>query len=237
MRAILVCVEYEDYLSLTLPYNRHHFDEVMVVTTENDLGTHRVAARHGAKIFTTSSFYSNGAYFNKWAALEEGLEAYGRHGLIAIMDADIVWPKNLPCTEFQMGNLYTPFRRICPVGRIWRVPEEIKWRNYRQKKDKDFVGYTQIFHAEDPVLPPPPWHELDWMHAGGGDYGFQNLWPTKNKIRPRWEVLHLGTTSKNWCGRVTQRLDGKKIEGLRQKVRISSEVMLKHQMLRTNREK
>jgi hypothetical protein len=32
LRAIMVAVNYSDLLSITLPYNRHHFDQVMIVT-------------------------------------------------------------------------------------------------------------------------------------------------------------------------------------------------------------
>ena len=37
MRAILVAVDYADLLAITLPYNRQHFYEVMVVTSLDKL--------------------------------------------------------------------------------------------------------------------------------------------------------------------------------------------------------
>ena len=47
MRAITVCVEYSDYLSHTLPYNRHQFSEWMIVTTPEDKATRDVASSLG----------------------------------------------------------------------------------------------------------------------------------------------------------------------------------------------
>ncbi len=43
LRVVIVCVDYSDYLALTLPYNRHHFDEVLVITTSTDVITREVA--------------------------------------------------------------------------------------------------------------------------------------------------------------------------------------------------
>lgn len=210
MKAILVCVDYSDYLSLTLPYNCHHFSEIMVITTPADRQTQEtVASVSNAKIFCTNSFYDNGAYFNKWKALEQGLDALGRDGIICIMDADIFWPKQIPEWSIQKGNLYTPFRRMGNIIDQFTVPAENEWIKYRRHRIvKDWSGYSQIFHADDPHLGPAPWHQIDWKHAGGADTFFQEKWLPGEKIRPPFEVLHVGPAGQNWCGRSTPYLDG-----------------------------
>ena len=208
MRAILVSVDYWDLLKLTLPYNRHHFTDVMIVTSLKDEKTKEVAKKYDAQVHETNSFYENGATFNKWKALEEGLDKFGRHGILCIMDADIVWPYKIPPEEYQFGKIYTPNRLICP-DLIQSVPEELCWgKRYRTFRDGEWAGYSQIFHAEDPVLPKPPWHSINWKHAGGADSDFQKLWTPVNKTRPSWKVLHIGLPGKNWCGRATPFLDG-----------------------------
>lgn len=209
MRAILVSVDYADLLSLTLPYNRHHFDDVMVVTSLADTETHEIADQNNARVFSTNAFYDNEAIFNKWKALEQGLDAFGRTGWLCIMDADVLWPKILPpnfCME--KYKLYTPYRRMYP-SIPQRSPPEEQWSKYPLHRQKtEWAGYSQIFHAEDPCLGEPPWHEQDWTHAGGADSFFQRKWDKSNKVRPNWEVLHLGQPGQNWCGRVSTLADG-----------------------------
>lgn len=210
MRAILVSVDYYDYLAITLPYNRHHFEEVMVVTNTTDSVTKLVAEENDCRIYSTDSFYSDGAVFNKWRALEEALDSYGREGWMCIMDADVLWPKSIPHYQLRVGNLYTPKRRMMLDPSDLPITED-QWKTYPlHRQQQEFAGYTQIFHCDDPHLPDPPWHETDWRHAGGADSFFQDCWPKERKIRPPFEVLHLGESGKNWCGRVVPYLDGYK---------------------------
>lgn len=223
LRAILVCVDYSDYLSVTLPYNRHHFSEVMVVTSTVDEQTVEVAKANNAKVFRTASFYTDGARFNKFRALEEGLDVFGRHGWLCIMDADILWPKHIdwsfltadrlcetPTGQYfsQHSYLYTPLRRMwedCDTN----IPQEPYWSQFPlHPQQVEWAGYTQIFHADDPALGLAPWHQTNWRHAGGADSWFQRKWSNESKLRPPFTCLHLGKAGHNWCGRATPYLDG-----------------------------
>lgn len=223
MRAILCAVDYSDILRLTLPYNRHHFDSVTVVTSPDDYpNVEPVARANAAKVVVTDLFYRSGAKFNKFAALEHGLDVMGRHGLIAIMDADVVWPTTLPVgagpVAYQVGKLYGPRRRMVePAPR--EIPPEHTWSRYPlHPQQREYAGYSQVFFAEDPHLGPPPWHETNWTTAGGGDSFFQAKWPDADKIRPPWEVLHLGPAGVNWCGRASAYVDGRVPEDGEQKI-------------------
>lgn len=213
MKAIMVSVEYGDILSLTLPRNKHHFDRMMVVTSPDDKETQKVAKRNKVETYITDAFYLDGAVFNKWRAMEEALDHFGRRGWMTIMDADIIWPKKVE-TKFEQGNLYSPGRKI--LGQIERpLPRERDWRDLtgHSPDNMSFAGYTLIFHGSDHHLPKPPWHQIDWVHAGGADTLLQARWPNARKIRLDWDVLHLGPPCKNWCGRSTPRTDGSPIEG------------------------
>jgi hypothetical protein len=241
MNAILVSVDFSDLLAVTLSYNRHHFDRVMVVTDKSDRATVEVAKANHAEFLCTDAFYENGADFNKWAALEEGLDNLGRKGWLCLMDADVLWPESLDTKETKEGNLwawvdegseskvgtflyegtlYTPRRRMLEdvttlldktdrENSQYQLPDEQDWGRYPlHPQDREFAGYSQIFHADDPHLGKTPWHETDWAHAGGADSFFQAKWPEANKVRPPFEVLHLGPAGVNWCGRATPYLDG-----------------------------
>lgn len=249
MHAIAVSVNYTDMLAVTLPYNRHHFNQFTIVTSPTDApNLKEIARKNDARIVSTDLFYADGATFNKWRALEWALDVIGRTGWLCLMDADVLWPKDAnlctcPCHSGGMihfssccepghglsrGKLYTPLRRMwvsaphnpLPIrstdmmlGGI-RVPGEEHWKEFPvHRNTAEWAGYSQIFHAEDPVLGPAPWHEIDWKHAGGADSFFQMKWPRDRKVRPPFEVLHLGPAGENWFGRATRYLDGKMPEG------------------------
>jgi hypothetical protein len=235
MNAILVSVGYDDLISVTLPYNRHHFSRVMVVTTPGSRDG-EVAKKNDCEVFETTSFYDNGATFNKWKGLELGLDALGREGWLCLMDGDILWPKKIEWVEhpngvtltyeyFAMtaGQLCSPLRRMLvdPPMPFLRPPSEESWQMLPLHRNVgEHAGYTQIFHASDEHLGSPPWHEIDWKHCGGADSFFQAKWGSRIdwkpgmpqeescKVRPPFEVLHIGPAGENWWGRATRRLDG-----------------------------
>lgn len=268
MRAIMVCVDYADILAITLPYNRHHFDEIVVVTDYRCYNQVRsIAVESGAQTYRTNAFYANGASFNKWAALEEALtECDYRHGWLCLMDADVIWPKRVvvgeskefdglwiqhldvegsemvlkasqlcaprrrmweswPQRGFPLSTLDTDYPQIIvsncgEVERIHFLPQESDWSKFPlHRNEKEFAGYSQIFHADDPVLGPLPWHQIDWRHAGGADSFFQDKWPTEKKVRPPFEVLHLGPAAQNWMGRATPLADGTVPPGSEEKLK------------------
>lgn len=209
IRAITVSVDYADILAMTLPSHRSFVESTMVVTTGRDERTIEVARQYGAQTHVTDAFYRREAKFNKFAALEEALDAMGREGWILIIDADIVIPVNRPAFTMKPGFLYTAHRRI-KSDISDGVPEQRLWKNTykRPMKNEEFCGYFQLFHADDAVLGPAPWHETNWTWAGGADSYFHAKWPDTKKIRPPFEVLHLGKIFKNWTGRVTPYADG-----------------------------
>ena len=197
MICFTVCVDFADVLELTLPYNRHHFNEQVIVTNRRDRETVRVGIRNGCIIHRTDVFYENGADFNKWAALEEALRVY-RNGDICLLDCDILVPKGAEVRSIE-NCLQTPYRRMNPDYTV--LPED-QWKRYPlHHVVNQFPGYMQVFNCNDPVL-SDPWFQQNWRHAGGADSFFQARWKPENKIRPEYEVLHLGQSHQHWCGRI-----------------------------------
>lgn len=210
MRAVIVSVDYNDLLSVSLPYNAGHFESVTIITSTADAPNVRaIAHEHGADVLATDLFFADGARFNKWRALEWALDVIGRTGWLVFLDADVLWPKVLPPFDLIPGKLYAPLRRMAPWP-LSPIPPEIAWsRLYPIHRNVgEWAGYSQIYHASDTVLGPPPWHDVTWLHAGGADSFFQEKWHPSNKIRPPFEVLHMGEAGANWHGRSTPRADG-----------------------------
>jgi hypothetical protein len=187
-----------------------------------------VAKANGCAVYTTNSFWTDGAHFNKWKALEEGLDFAGRSGWLCLLDPDVAWPKGVRAAErldlltlsydswnetYTPNVLIAPLRRMCvDLGPVYvnnALPPESEWCGYRQHPQQhEHAGFSQVFHASDSTLGKPPWHEVDWKHAGGADSFFQAKWPKEMRRRPCFEVLHLGPAGVNWCGRATPYLDG-----------------------------
>lgn len=212
MNALIVCVSYWEELSLTLPYNAHHFKSVTVLTTPDDYlrlskSDFKVLGRLPNVTITVSNLWqSGGAMFNKWAVVENALRyVVDTSGWVCVMDSDIFIPKSAGrCFKsFRPGNLYTPFRRMKPE--VEGPPSEDEWDTYpRHRNQNEWAGYMHVFHGSDPMLAKRPWYDTGWKHAGGGDTLFQRRWGAANKIRPPFDVLHIGTPALNWCGRTVE---------------------------------
>ncbi len=220
MKCITVCVNYDDILALTLPHNGEYFEEILIVTSPDDDRTLRLIEQikevfeFNVKIHQTDAFSRHGAHFNKGLALEEGFDKLGREGWTCVLDADIVIPESLECSEILAHEkhlapkkLHTPHRVQCRDAKTWNGKMD-DWAQYVPVSDVEHAGYCQIFHAKDPVLSTIPWYGTHWTHAGGCDSDFQAKWGGEDKVWLAFEVLHLGPFQTNWFGRVTDRIDG-----------------------------
>ena len=205
-RAIVVCVEYWDLLELTLPSMLNAFDEVLVVTSSADVKTREVA-KGLARVFVTDAFYDQGAPFNKGKAINEALHQFGKFGLRAVVDADIVFPPDPDWSMIRTGFLYCPKRRILPDPEQYHA--DLDWAAFPLTNEGgEFPGYCQIWDADDETVSKEPLYPVHWRHAGGSDSDFMFRWKSNCRVRLPWNVLHLGLQNQNWHGRVTPMLDG-----------------------------
>jgi hypothetical protein len=212
MKSIVICVDFDDLLKITLPRNRQFFEKTLVVTSPKDRKTQEFCFFEGIDCFETDAFYRNGAAFNKGLAMEEGLDKLGRDDWIVIWDADTLFPFDMEFPELEIGKLYGPKRRICSDIQAFNLSDN--WDKYPLNTTdvNEFPGFFQLFNAFDPVLHIRPWYSTNWKHAGGCDSDFQSLWRSQDKIKLPFEVLHLGDHGQNWHGRATLRTDGSKPE-------------------------
>lgn len=211
IRGILVCVEYDDLLEITLASNLQHLDEVLVVTAPADTQTQAlVAATPRARLHVTDAFYRQGAEFNKGLALEEGFDALGREGWILVLDADILLPPQLHWPERDPQQLYGARRRM--LDDVTRWSPSLDWATLPIGSNPAIVGYFQLFHAAAAVLASLPWYATNWRHCGGSDDDFRCRWPEARQSHLPFHVLHLGPQFHNWCGRTSPRIDGRPLQ-------------------------
>lgn len=212
IRGIVVCVNYDDLLEITLWRNMRHLTECVVITTPTDERTKEVCRKvPNVRVFETDAFTRFGAKFNKGLAMEEGFDFLGRHGWILIWDADTLFPDELPSlNNLYQGRLYNAPRLILADPTRWRP--DLDWSTLPISNDKSFPGYFQLFYAGDRIINQRPWYDVTFAHAGGGDGYFESRWPNHLKIRMPEKVLHLGPRDTNWFGRASPRRDGLTVE-------------------------
>lgn len=217
MHCITVAVGFADILRRSLPWNRQHFDAVLLVTSTAaaDDEVVSIAADYSCDVLRTNVFYANGAAFNKFAALEEAVSQLTLRDWVCFLDVDILLPDDTSqqVAKLQPGCIYNPPRRML-LDAFGEIPPQSRWCELPlgppAVTGNIMAGYMQIFHAGDAVLQQRPWYDLDLSNASDGDTRFARRWAKRDRRRPGFEVCHLGPDSVNWCGRVIPYADGSK---------------------------
>lgn len=206
-QAIIVSVDYHDFLSLTLEANAHHFESLIVATTPQDKKTQSIVSSvPNATCHITEAFYEKGCSFNKGAAIEECFNLTTRLGWFVCIDADIIMPKKIILNNMDKQKLYGTQRRILKNPSLYEssYKDPISWQNLYLDWHPSIQagGYFQLFHSMAKPLQNYPWYPTTICHAGVSDYLFNDKWDRLNKTRiMALELLHLGDTCENWGGR------------------------------------
>lgn len=227
LSAVIVCVNYGDFLAHTLPQNKTQFDETIVVTTPRDVYTQAVCEFNNVRCITTDVFYENGASFNKAKGINEGFKALSKRGWILHIDADIWLPSTfrvvLENAPLNTDNLYGVDRMMCPNYDAWvnfltqQKPVHEAWvyqhmdffpmgERFIQYKGDGYIplGYFQLFHKSK-FTNYPEQH----MSAARTDIQFSQQWQRKNRqLLPEVVAIHLESEERadqgiNWSGRKT----------------------------------
>lgn len=97
IEAVIICVNYSDFLSITLDRNLPHLDTAVIVTELTDDKTLKLCEKYPddkVKCITTDAFRFNGAKFNKGLAINVGISCLTHSDWIMNLDADTVLPSN-----------------------------------------------------------------------------------------------------------------------------------------------
>lgn len=204
IHGLTVCVGYAPWLAVALPRWREGCASVTVVTTPEDVQT-QALLDPGVQVYTTESFYADGAVFNKGRALEEArVRAVPREGWLLLFDADIVPPAGwqVALAEAQRaGVVRSGFLHGC--RRFDASPDDPVDRGQPPCRfDVPGVGFFQLFDQADPIAQTVPLIDTHWTHAGNYDNVLMNRWRTKGlPVRELpFRVAHIGERE-NWFGR------------------------------------
>lgn len=236
LEAVLICVNYSDFLAHTLPSTKNQFDRLVVVTDFSDTETKKLCEYYNVECVQTNAFYENGDTFNKGKGINAGLEKLSLDGWVVHLDADIYLPpqtrsilENLPLDE---GKIYGADRLMCPNYEEWlkfvdkpspiqdswifihltKFPVGVRIAEYKTPiGGYEPIGYFQLWNpGESKVFRYPDKHgfadRTDVLHC--------KKWPRKKReLLPEIVVIHLESEpgiGLNWKGRTTPQFGPKK---------------------------
>ena len=228
IEAVIVCVDYADYLAETLPRNLPHFDRVVVVTAPHDLETQELCRRLSTPFYATNVFYKDGGKFNKARGIDFGLGFVRWNDWIVHLDADTYLPpmtrRWLEWRGLDRESIYGIDRVNCVGYEAWqkflagndlqhdymcriKVPsfpllDRIAIRDYGGYLP---IGFFQMWHGSlgrrYPIAKGDAEH-TDVLHAIQWDEGKRHLIAEVIGVHLQAASASLGA---NWKGRTTPR--------------------------------
>lgn len=221
----ITCVNYADFLRLTLPHTVPQFQQITVITSPDDLETKHIAGEAGAECYLTSAWKRNGVPFNKASALNEWLDSIDVRNpdqWILTLDADILLPPNLRTffDKLDPRGLYSMPRRMCETQSKWNdfVAGHRKWETFTinippvinglvwggrpTNNPAALSGYFQLWN---PLFSSGLKRFPEMPTAKGYDVDFALSFPAAMRrfLFPA-DVLHLGPSKVNWAGRCSE---------------------------------
>ena len=215
--ALLVSVNYSDYLEVALPYNVLQFDQIIVLTIESDKACQDLCSKHSnvkCLVFPDEILKKNGKTFNKGAIINKGfqyLNEINYSDWLVMTDADTIFPENfkelMHGKEKDPNAIYGMHRKHCLAKSA--LNEYLNSRDSNllthdgRRHNVTGLGFCQIF-----TYNPNKFAFIENRNAEDGDIEFVKTYfgsmiEVKNLENSNF-VIHLGESWKNWRGRQTE---------------------------------
>jgi len=237
IEAISVCVNYSDYLKVSLPINKQIVDNIIIVTRSDDFETINTCKENNVKCIATDEFNNHPSGFNKFKGINKGLEILDKDGWILFLDCDIVLD---PLSRRVFDNLkldptclYGCDRVNCIGYDNWLTRKSLVYENwlltsgsmelgaricqyYGQQGDNGRfagwkpLGFFQLAHPSSFIEYPTDTEGYD-----RADMVFANKYSRDKRVFiPELIVIHLESygakMGDNWKGRITLPFNQKK---------------------------
>lgn len=191
---VIVSVNYNDFLILSLENNVKIFDHITVVTSSHDFMCKRICDKFGVNCIMTDVMYEDGAVFNKGKAINKGISSISDPDFILLLDADIIVANKIDLKYLEGGVLYTSDRYVIPDYEHYKkyAKLEIDRNGFLNDPDRG-LGFFQLFDFSEGIEYPESSDD-----ASLSDLLFRDRFQRRESIYN--EVLHLGMDS-NWRGR------------------------------------
>ena len=116
---IIVCKNYSDFLEITLPLNKKHFDNIIIATSLDDSGTQNLCKKEDVNCLIYPDFYKNNSKFNKGGAINFAIHNLKFKDWVVFLDSDIIMPNNfrelLDINTIDINKFYGSYRRFIPT--------------------------------------------------------------------------------------------------------------------------
>jgi len=203
INVVIVSVDYNDFLSITLDSMSRLFN-ITVVTSTSDIVCQQLCKKFNVNCVITGKMYENGAIFNKGKAINEGLKSIKNPDWILLLDADIYLKPDF-LDVVKNSNLNINSLVMCKRLIIDNNEDFIKWENGEDvgkiERSKGY-GYFQMFNANSQYNRKFFYSE-EYSDASESDLEFRDRFKIKSELDTY--VVHLGDTGQNWSGRITEK--------------------------------
>lgn len=202
--AIVVCVDFFDYLSITLPKNKQLFDNFIVITSKKDVKTQQICKENNVTCIISDVFYKNGYKFNKGGAINEAIKYLKYKDWVTFLDADILLPEDFKektnVQTLDINKFYGSGRRF-----VWTYNDFLDIQSGKiQKKQLEYisgagVGFFQMVNLRSKTAYHYGLSNLynNSNNADQVDIDFLKKFCPKvehdtNLVNTNLEILHLG---------------------------------------------
>jgi hypothetical protein len=192
---IIVSVNYNDYLSVTLEENTKIFNNITVVTSEDDIECQEICNSHNVNYIISKRIYENGGSFNKGKAINDGIKSLIDPDWILILDADIIVSNRLKIKSLDINKLYTSNRIILKTYEEYKKFKNNIEVDYNIEPDRG-LGFFHLFNT----FSKRKYKEFS-NNASWDDIMFRDLFKDRESINN--QIIHIGESYKNWDGRIT----------------------------------
>ena len=200
---IITSVDYNDFLILSLENNTKYFENITVVTSNDDIICQNICKSYGVKCITTDAFYEDDFVFNKGKAINIGIESIVNPEFILLLDADIIVTNKFDLSNLELDTLYTSDRWICYNHfqyERWRKGETQVNNLPKYERDNGY-GFFQLFNFNNSL--DVKWYPSELENSSHPDLKFSSLFSKKQTIDV--DIIHLGDVKKNWDGRKSEK--------------------------------
>jgi len=232
INAIQTSVDYGDFLAWTLPENKHHFDNTLIITAPHDKLTQSICAHYHVRCIPTDVWWNNGDLFNKARGINLGLSqlALTERDWVLHLDADLWLPPRtgeiLHSLKLDPTCIYGIDRMECQSFPDWigfKCNPSIQHEFNVFVKPRAFPlgarlvllnadGYVPLgcFQLWNPAVSRIIHYAESQNNAARSDMLFAMQWPRiKRQHLPEIVGIHLEsekpeTMGRNWNGRVSK---------------------------------
>lgn len=194
---VIIAVDYNDYLDITLKNNIKYLNNIHVVTSTTDIDCQELCRKYNVDCIVTDCFYQNGDKFNKARALNHAISSIDKPSWILTLDADILVHDSVDVSNLNIDTLYSTHREVIRDGR--EFTKYLAGQEYVSRIEPNIgFGYYQLFNIHSRFLSKGLFMD-SFTDASRYDVEFKKRFKKVESLNQK--VIHIGPTKINWIGR------------------------------------